>query len=381
MSSQDKMLALLDAFSVEAPVWSTEDLIERSGLPPSTCYRYLKSLHQAGLLARVGSGSYVVGPRVLAMDRIARLTDPVYSVGSPMVQALSQRTGFSALLSVLYSDSVMCVQQVATDDAPKGLFGRGQQRPLVAGATANIILAHLPVHQLRSVFAKQGERIGQAGLGHDWDSLRANLKAIRAAGLQLFARRISPRHRWAGGAAVQPRRQIWLVVPATIRSICAARCAGSTKDLALHLMSLLGYEKKAIYKTIEIGGPGMAALSMDARFTITNYCSDMGAKSAIIEPDDVTLAYVKDRAQRTFTPVRSDADCHYEEVIDVDLATLEPLLACPHALDNIHSVESQAGKTIHEAVIGTCTNGRFEDIASAAAIVAGEPFGVQLAEA
>jgi DNA-binding IclR family transcriptional regulator len=185
MSSQDKMLALLDAFSVEAPVWSTEDLVARTGLPPSTCYRYLKSLHQAGLLARVGSGSYVVGPRVLAMDRISRLSDPVYSIGSPVVRELSQGTGFSALLSVLYSDSVMCVQQEATPDAPVGLFGRGQQRPLVAGATANIILAHLPAHQLRSVFNKQRERIAAAGLGRDWDSLRASLKAIRQQGFSL----------------------------------------------------------------------------------------------------------------------------------------------------------------------------------------------------
>ncbi|MDB5945917.1 MAG: IclR family transcriptional regulator [Ramlibacter sp.] len=182
MSSQDKMLALLDAFSVEAPVWSAEDLIARAGLPASTCYRYLKSLHQAGLLARVGSGSYVVGPRVLAMDRISRLSDPVYSIGSPVVRALSQRTGFSALLSVLYSDSVMCVQQEATADAPPGLFGRGQQRPLLAGATANIILAHLPPHQLRSVFNKQPDRIAKAGFGRDLESLRASLKAIRLQG-------------------------------------------------------------------------------------------------------------------------------------------------------------------------------------------------------
>ncbi|RYZ07476.1 MAG: hypothetical protein EOO24_11025, partial [Comamonadaceae bacterium] len=106
----------------------------------------------------------------------------VYSVGSPVVAALSRRTGFSALLSVLYSDSVMCVQQVATDDAPSNLFGRGQQRPLVAGATANIILAHLPPHQLRSVFTKQRERIVQAGLGGDWDTLRAKLAAIKQQG-------------------------------------------------------------------------------------------------------------------------------------------------------------------------------------------------------
>lgn len=187
MASQDKMLALLDAFSVDTPVWSADELAARLELPPSTCYRYLKSLHQAGLLARVGSGSYVVGPRVLALDRVSRVSDPVYSVGSTVVAALSRRTGYSALLSVLYSDSVMCVQQVATEDAPPDLFGRGQQRPLVAGATANIILAHLPPHQLRSVFARQGERIAAAGLGEDWDTLRAKLAEIRAQGWSFSA--------------------------------------------------------------------------------------------------------------------------------------------------------------------------------------------------
>lgn len=167
--------------------------------------------------------------------------------------------------------------------------------------------------------------------------------------------------------------EIWLVVPSTIRVNLHGRLpdAVTTKDVALHLMKLLGYERKAIYRTIEIGGPGVAALSMDARFTITNYCSDMGAKSAIFEPDQVTLAYARERAQREFTPVSSDPDCSYEAVIDVDLATLEPLLACPHALDNIHTVASQAGKPINEAFIGTCTNGRFEDLAAAAAIVKG----------
>ncbi|CAN5461930.1 homoaconitase large subunit [soil metagenome] len=167
--------------------------------------------------------------------------------------------------------------------------------------------------------------------------------------------------------------EIWLVVPSTIRVNLNGRLnAGvTTKDVGLTLMRMLGYEKKAIYKTIEIGGPGLATMSMDARFTLTNYCSDMGAKSAIIEADAITLDYVRDRAQRTFTPVTSDADCHYESVIEIDLATIEPMLACPHALDNVHSVASQAGKPINEAVIGTCTNGRFEDLSLAADIVRG----------
>jgi DNA-binding IclR family transcriptional regulator len=187
MATQDKMLALLGAFSDDAPVWSADELAARFELPPSTCYRYLKSLHQAGLLARVGSGSYVVGPRVLELDRVSRLSDPVYTVGSTIVTALSRRTGYSALLSVLYSGSVMCVQQVATDDAPAGLFGRGQQRPLVAGATANIILAHLPPHQLRSIWTRQRERIAAAGLGRDWDTLRGKLAAIRQQGYSFSA--------------------------------------------------------------------------------------------------------------------------------------------------------------------------------------------------
>src|SRR6478609_3947017 len=110
--------------------------------------------------------------------------------------------------------------------------------------------------------------------------------------------------------------EIWLVVPATIRVNLRGnlRPGVTTKDVALHLMKTLGYERKAIYKTIEIGGPGVAALSMDARFTVTNYCSDMGAKSAIFEPDAVTLEYAAARAQREFTPVYSDADCSYEDV-------------------------------------------------------------------
>jgi 3-isopropylmalate/(R)-2-methylmalate dehydratase large subunit len=168
--------------------------------------------------------------------------------------------------------------------------------------------------------------------------------------------------------------EVWLVVPQTIRVNLhgSLRTGVTAKDIALKLMLMLGYEKKAIYKTIEIGGPAVALLPMDSRFTLTNYCSDMGAKSAIIEPDAVTLAYVKDRAQRNFTPVYSDPDCAYEQVVDLDVGELEPLVACPHALDNIHPVASVAGTRIDEAVIGTCTNGRFEDIQAAAGIVRGQ---------
>jgi 3-isopropylmalate/(R)-2-methylmalate dehydratase large subunit len=165
--------------------------------------------------------------------------------------------------------------------------------------------------------------------------------------------------------------EIWLVVPETIRINLRGQLGTrvTAKDVALKMMSMLGYEKKAVYKTIEIGGPGMRSIPMDGRFTITNFCSDMGAKSAIIEPDEITLNYVRDRARRPFTPVYSDLDCNYTEVHELDMDLLEPLVACPHTLDNVNSVRSVAGTKIQEAVIGTCTNGRLEDIRAAAELM------------
>lgn len=184
MSSLKKALAMLDVFSAATPVWTSEDLIKYIGTSPATGYRYLKTLFDAGLLAKVANGSYIIGPRVLELDRIARTADPIYSIGTPVIKELTLRTGLSSLLSVLYSDSVMCVQQEATTAGavPEGLFNRGQRRPLISGASAKIILAYLPPHQLRSVFTKQKKAIALAGLGTNWESFKAATKSIRDAG-------------------------------------------------------------------------------------------------------------------------------------------------------------------------------------------------------
>ena len=167
--------------------------------------------------------------------------------------------------------------------------------------------------------------------------------------------------------------EIWLVVPETIRINLVNQLHDyvAAKDIALYLMKILGYEKRAIYRALEIGGPGATTLQMDERFTITNYCSDMGAKSAIFEPDQIALDYASSRAVRDYTPLYSDADCTYADIIEIDLSMLEPQLACPHELDNIHALREVAGKPVHQAHIGTCTNGRLSDIKAAAQIVAG----------
>ena len=192
MSSLEKMLSLLDVFTPAAPVWASDDLIRYSGSPPSTCYRYLKVLHSAGFLARVANGSYVLGPRILELDRTIRLCDPVYVAGTPVAERLTAQTGYSTLLCILFSNSVMCVQQALSADAPAQLFSRGQRRPLIAGASAKIILAHLPMHQLRSLYGKHRKSIASTGLGADWERFKKALKQIRADGYCTTAGEYNP---------------------------------------------------------------------------------------------------------------------------------------------------------------------------------------------
>jgi DNA-binding IclR family transcriptional regulator len=116
----------------------------------------------------------------------------VYVAGTSVVQRLTGQTGYSTLLCILFSDSVMCVQQALAAEAPPQLFSRGQRRPLIAGASAKSILAHLPMHQLRSLFAKHRKTIASTGLGSDWDRFKKALKQIRSDGYCITAGEYNP---------------------------------------------------------------------------------------------------------------------------------------------------------------------------------------------
>lgn len=181
-SSLDRMLSVLDVFTAAAPVWSIEGLMRYSGTTRSTCYRYIRSLVKAGLLTPVESGAYTLGPRVLELDRLIRLNDPLYTAGLPVLRELTRDVGYTGLLCMLYSNSVMCIHQERVDSAPAGLFSRGERRPLFLAAASKVILAHLPPHQLRSLFAKHRSAIAAAGLGADWEQFKTRLKAMRDAG-------------------------------------------------------------------------------------------------------------------------------------------------------------------------------------------------------
>jgi len=176
------MLGLLDVFSLGAPVWSADDLIAYLGSSRSTGYRYIRTLQRSGLLAPVANGSYVLGPRIIELDRQIRMRDPVYTAGGPPMQRLARTTGHNALLCVLYSGGVLCVREELNASAPEGLFSRGQRRTLFSGAASKVILAHLPVHQLRNLHARHAPAIAEAGLGVTWDTFRESLRAIRREG-------------------------------------------------------------------------------------------------------------------------------------------------------------------------------------------------------
>lgn len=181
-SSLNKMLSILDFFTPSTPILSTNDLIQAMAASRSTAYRYIKALNTAGLIAAVGNGSYVLGPRIVELDLQIRNCDPLNQAGKGILEQLVQATGFSALLCMLFSNSVLCIREHLAPLSPENMFSRGQRRPLFRGAMSKVILAHLPSHRLRVIYSRNQETIAGAGLGASWEEFRNTLTAIRKAG-------------------------------------------------------------------------------------------------------------------------------------------------------------------------------------------------------
>jgi 3-isopropylmalate/(R)-2-methylmalate dehydratase large subunit len=182
-------------------------------------------------------------------------------------------------------------------------------------------------------------------------------------------------------AAIMATGLIWLMVPQSLKIVIHGRLrAGVTsKDLALHVIGDLGTDG-GDYKSVEWHGEGMEALDMEARMTIPNLMAEMGAKNAYIPPDDITFAWLKGRARRPYEPVYPDPDAEYERVIEYDASAIEPVVARPHAVDNVAPVRQVAGTRIDQAFLGSCTNGRLSDLAMAAQVLEGRKIapGVRL---
>lgn len=164
----------------------------------------------------------------------------------------------------------------------------------------------------------------------------------------------------------------WLRVPETIRCVYIGELRPwvGGKDLILHTIGLLGVDG-ARYKALEFAGPAIDALSMDGRLTMANMAIEAGAKAGLVAVDDTTLAYVRGRARRPYQVHAPDPGATYASVLEIDASRLEPQVAFPHLPDNVRPVGQAGDVPIDQVVIGSCTNGRLEDLRLAAGILRG----------
>lgn len=164
----------------------------------------------------------------------------------------------------------------------------------------------------------------------------------------------------------------WFKVPSAIKVVITGKKQKyvSGKDVILHLIGEIGVDG-ALYKSLEFTGDGIADLSMDDRLCIANMAIECGAKNGIFPVDDVTLEYVKGRSEREYKVYEADADAEYDSVVTIDLSTLRPTVAFPHLPENTKTIDECEKIKIDQVVIGSCTNGRMEDMRTAAEIIKG----------
>ena len=174
-------------------------------------------------------------------------------------------------------------------------------------------------------------------------------------------------------AAVMATGQIWLRVPESLRIVVNGTLPDrvSAKDVILHIIGDLRADG-ANYCSVEFTGETVRGMSIASRMVLTNMAAEMGAKNGVVEPDEVTRAWLRGRVEHDYDEVHADPDATYERVIAYDVSELAPQVAKPHTVDNVVPVTEVAGTPINQALVGTCTNGRLEDLAAAAEILRGK---------
>lgn len=174
-------------------------------------------------------------------------------------------------------------------------------------------------------------------------------------------------------AAGMATGKAWFKVPSAIKFVLTGKKAPyiSGKDIILYIIGKIGVDG-ALYRSMEFVGDGIAELSMDDRFSICNMAIEAGAKNGIFPVDSKTMMYMKGRVNRAITVYEADEDAEYDEVYEINLSELKPTVACPHLPENTKFVDELDKIEINQAVIGSCTNGRIEDMRIAAEILKGK---------
>lgn len=174
-------------------------------------------------------------------------------------------------------------------------------------------------------------------------------------------------------AAAMATGEVWFKVPSAIKFNLKGKLKQnvSGKDVILHIIGNIGVDG-ALYKSMEFTGEGLTSLTMDDRACISNMAIEAGAKNGIFEVDDKTIDYLKDIVNRDYRIFKADENAVYERVIDIDLSSIEPTVACPHLPENTKEAKELKNIKVDQVVIGSCTNGRISDMETAANILKGK---------
>ncbi|NIM91991.1 MAG: homoaconitate hydratase family protein [Candidatus Aminicenantes bacterium] len=167
--------------------------------------------------------------------------------------------------------------------------------------------------------------------------------------------------------------EIWLKVPETIKIELAGKLPPGvyTKDVILKIIGEQGADK-ANYKAVEFSGEAAKNFSLASRLTMTNMAAELGAKNGYFIPNEETIHFLEERKKEDYQIISSDDEAEFEEIIQVDVSSIEPQVACPHTVDKVKPVSEVVGTKFHQALIGTCTNGRLEDLRIAAKVLKGK---------
>ena len=174
-------------------------------------------------------------------------------------------------------------------------------------------------------------------------------------------------------AAGMATGKAWFKVPSAIKFVLTGKPAKwvSGKDVILHIIGMIGVDG-ALYKSMEFAGDGIQYLSMDDRFAITNMAIEAGGKNGIFPVDEAAIEYMKEHSTREYKVFEADEDAVYDEVYTIDLSELKPTVAFPHLPENTRTIDEVGDVKIDQVVIGSCTNGRIEDLRIAAKVLDGK---------
>jgi 3-isopropylmalate/(R)-2-methylmalate dehydratase large subunit len=202
---------------------------------------------------------------------------------------------------------------------------------------------------------------GEIVLGSDSHTPHAGVMGAFGAGIG----RSEMASIWALGS-------IWLRVPESMKIFTynTLPMGVTSKDMALSVVGEIGADG-ALYMSVEWHGEAIEQLDLSQRAVLPNMMAEAGAKNSYIPPDEPVYLFLNERAVREYEAIHPDSDAHYAIELNVDAGAIEPMVACPHTVDNVKPLSEVAGIKVDQAFLGTCTNGRLEDIAAAAEIVKG----------